>query len=145
MKTMNTISLQQLEQTLEEIQTLGGVSLDELERQVEESRNILQQMSQNKKADLLQNLMTVVLAMDKDGNMMLSNEEIDELIQTLEGIHGVRLKEDLLKKIIIDNGRSLKGIMEVARQLVTEDKAENDRVFEFLTDEDDIRWGASIV
>ena len=94
-------SLQELEGALEEIQNLRGASLTQLEGQLQESRDILTQMDKNFKGELLQNLMTVILSMDKDGNMILSNEEIDELIQTLEGLHGVQLKEDLLKQAII--------------------------------------------
>lgn len=82
-------------------------------------------MSRNKKAAVLHTLMTVALAMDTDG--ILSNEEIDELIDALRGIRGVRIKENMLRKMIIDNGRSLMGVMEVARNLVHDDKDE--RIF----------------
>lgn len=124
--------LPQLEQTLEDVQALGSASLDELEKQLEESKQVLREMSRNKRAELLHNLVTVALAMDRDGNRILSNEEIDEMVQTAKGIHGVRLKENLLRKMIINNGRSLAGVMEVARNLVKDDIPEEENIFSFI-------------
>lgn len=126
------IRLQQLEQTLEDVQALGLVSLEELEKQLEESKQVLREMSRNKRAELLHNLVTVALAMDSDGNRILSNEEIDEIVRTAKSIRGVRLKEHLLRKMIIDNGRSLTGVMEVARNLVDEDISEEESIFSFV-------------
>lgn len=131
--TTNIYSLQELEQSLEEIRALGGASLDELERQLVESKKVLEGYQQNHKTELLQNLMTVMLSMDRDGNMILSNEEIDELIQTLEGIHGVQLQEEKLRQIIIDQGRSLMGVMDIARNLLL--GQDEDAIFSILEDE----------
>lgn len=89
-------------------------------------------MSRNKKAEVLHHLVTVALAMDKDRNMILSNEEIDELIQAIESVNGVRLKEKLLRKMIIDYGRSLTGIMEVARNLVNDNVLDDESLFSFF-------------
>ena len=89
-------------------------------------------MSRNKRAELLHNFVTVALAMDHDGNRILSNEEMDEIVQTAKGIHGVRLKEHVLRKMIIDSGRSLTGVMEVARNLVDEDISEEEKIFSFV-------------
>jgi hypothetical protein len=118
---------------LEDIQGLNGANLSTLEAQLDESRGILQQMELNFKGELLQNLMTVALAMDRDGNMILSNEEISELIHTLEGMNGIQLKEDLLKQRIIDQGRSLAGIMQVARNLLlSDDDPAEESIFSFI-------------
>jgi hypothetical protein len=113
---------------------LGGASLDELERQLQESKQILKGFENNFKAELLQNMMTVILTMDRDGNMILSNEEIDELIQAMEGIHGTQVDEERLKKLIIDQGRSLMGVMEVARNLLRDDIPEEESIFSYVLD-----------
>ena len=121
--------LQELEQSLEDIQALGGASLQELEKQLEESKQILNSFNRNVKADVLQNLMTVLLTMDRDGNMMLSNEEIDELIQTLEGIQGAQMDEARFRKAIIDQGRSITGVMEIARNLLSDETPLEESIF----------------
>ncbi|GAX09575.1 hypothetical protein FisN_19Lh071 [Fistulifera solaris] len=124
--------LQQLEQTLEDVKSLGLASLDEIRTHLEESKQVLREMARNRKAELLHNLVTVALAMDKDGNRILSNEEIDEIVQTAKSVHGVRLKENLLKRTIIDYGRSVTGVMEVARYLVRDDVSEEENIFLFV-------------
>jgi hypothetical protein len=70
--------------------------------ELDESKEILSHMDRNYKAVILQNLVTVLLATDADQDMILSDEEINELICNREGIHGVQLKEDLLRQTIIE-------------------------------------------
>lgn len=122
-----------MEETLATLQSLEGKSIDELERQLTESKSILAQMNTNVKGELLQNLITVMLAVDADGDLLLADEEIDALIGNLEGIHGVDLKEDLLKKTIIEHGRSLTAVMEVARHLLcAQDIPADQSIFRFI-------------
>jgi hypothetical protein len=94
---------------LEIIQSVQGASLDELEQQLQESRNIYSKMSQNLQGEILQNLISVILACDQDGDMVLSDEEIDDTILKLEGIHNLDLDEDKIRAKIQDCGRSLNG------------------------------------
>jgi hypothetical protein len=111
--------LDSLEATMEAISALEGASLDKLQEQLDESKEILTHMHRNYQADILQNLVSVLLATDADQNMLLADEEIDDLIRNLEGIHGVQLKEDLLRKVIIEQGRSVDALMEVARNVIS--------------------------
>lgn len=104
-----------MEETLATIEQMQGSNVKELENQLEESKQILSGMGLNVKTELLQNLITVMMAADTDGDMLLSDTEIDELIQQLESIANVQLKEDRIREIIIREGRSLAGIMELAR------------------------------
>lgn len=108
--------LQSLEDTLETVQALQGESITKLEEQVEESKVILSRMHQNKQAVVLQNLMTLLLATDADADMILSDQEINDLLHNLEGLHGVQLKEGLIRQVILENGRSISAVMEVARE-----------------------------
>ena len=110
-------NLSQLEDTLEAVTALQGESIKKLEEQLNESKEILANMSQNRKAVILQNLVSVLLATDGNQDMLLSDEEIDDLIHNLESINGVELKEDLVRKTIIDSGRSVAAVMEVARNV----------------------------
>lgn len=108
--------LQTLEDTLETVQALRGESITKLEDQVAESKVILSRMDENKQAVVLQNLMTLLLATDADADMIMSDQEINDLIHNLEGLHGVQLKEGLIRQVILENGRSISAIMEVARE-----------------------------
>lgn len=110
-------NLSQLEDTLEAVNVMRGESIKKIEEQLNDSKEILANMSQNRKAVILQNLITVLLATDGNQDMLLSDEEIDDLIHNMESINGVELKEDLVRKTIIDAGRSVASVMEVARNV----------------------------
>lgn len=122
-----------MEETLETLQQMQGQSLKELEQQLQDSKRILGQMETNAKSELLQNLITVMLASDADGDLILSDEEIDSLVYNLEQIHAVELHEDLLKETIIEHGRNLASLMEVARHLLcSKDIPPEKSIFRFL-------------
>jgi len=110
-------NLADLEDTLEAVNALQGESVQKLQEQLQDSREILKNMNQNRRATILQNLVTVLLATDENQDMLLSDPEIDSLIQKLEGINGVELKEDRVRQTIIEQGRSVGAIMQVAREV----------------------------
>jgi len=109
--------LSQLEETLESVNQLQGESLQKLQEQLQTSRDILAGMSRNRKAVVLQNLVTVLLANDSDQDLLLSDEEVESLIAGLESIHGVQLKEQEIRNMIIEHGRSVVALMEVAKNV----------------------------
>ena len=94
------------------LQKVEGVSLDELEQQLEESRAIYGKMTQNLQGEILQNLISVILACDEDGDMILSDQEIEDLIHNIEGIGGVDIDDDMVRDKIISCGRSLNGTLQ---------------------------------
>jgi hypothetical protein len=125
-------NLSNLEQTLEKLSSLQANTVDEIEHQVKESKDILAHMQRNYQAELLQSIISVLLAIDADQNMLLSDEEIDDLIQDMEGIHDVDINNDQLKNIIIhEQGRSVLGIMEIAKQALAGNSDDN-KIFHFV-------------
>ena len=106
--------------------------MDELERQLGESRQILDSMQDNLTGDILQNLISVVLTVDNDGDSVLSDPEIDDLIAKIEGMQGVDLKEDLLRKKLTEQGRSLNAIMDVAKNLLDDECPPDQNIFTFI-------------
>jgi hypothetical protein len=95
--------------TLDAVRETEGKTLDELEQQLEQSRQIFNSMQDNLMGNILQNLISVVLNCDKDGDMVLSDEEIDTIILKIEGINGIDLNDELLREALVQNGRSLNG------------------------------------
>jgi uncharacterized protein YoxC len=122
--------LQSLEEVLASVQSLQGESVTKLADQVIESREILARMHQNKQAVVLQNLMTLLLATDADADMILSDQEINDLIHNLEGLHGVQLNENLIRQMILEQGRSISAVMAVAREALA-----GDGMFTYLEDD----------
>jgi uncharacterized coiled-coil protein SlyX len=104
-----THSLKESKEKLDIIQSVQGQSLTELEKQLVESRNILGSMKDSLVGDILQNLMTVVLAADDNGDMILSDKEIDELVNNFESLQGMDFDNDMIKKVVNGKGRSVAG------------------------------------
>jgi len=124
-----------MEETLASLHAVQGMSLADMEVQLEQSKTILAGMRQNVKGELLQNIVSVLLAVDADQNMLLSDAEIDALIINLEGINSVQLKEQLLKDCIVEHGRSIVALMEVARNLMKDNLPEENCIFKFLEED----------
>lgn len=121
-----------MQNTLETIRAVEGQSLDELEKQLETSKEILDKMQDNLMADILQNLITVVLGCDKDGDMMLADEEIDSLILKMEGVQGIDLKQDLLRTKLVEKGRSLNAVLDVCKNVLDDDVPADQNIFSFM-------------
>ena len=104
---------------LDIIQSVQGQSLTELEQQLVESRKILGSMQDSLIGDILQNLMTVVLAADDNGDMLLSDIEIEELVTNFENLQGLDLDNETIKKVIVGKGRSVAALMDMVKVLLT--------------------------
>jgi hypothetical protein len=120
-----------MEDTLETLQSVQGVSMLELEGQLRESQEIWNTLDRDLQSEIVRALIGVILGADTDQDFLLSDAEIDDIIHKMEAIHGVQLKEDLLKSIVIEQGRSIKSIMALARNLMQEnDPGKN--IFSFI-------------
>jgi hypothetical protein len=127
----NLYSLKAMEDTLETLQSVQGVSMIELEGQLRESQEIWNTLDRDLQSEIVRALVGVILGADVDQDFLLSDVEIDDIIHKMEAIHGVQLKEDLLKSIVIEQGRSIKSIMALARNLMQEnDPGKN--IFSFI-------------
>lgn len=126
--------LQDMSQTLDTIRAVEGQSMEELERQLKESEQILDQMQDNLRGDIVQTLISLVLAIDHDGDMCLSDAEIDSLILKIEEMSSGQFdfKDALLRKKLIEHGRSLNAIMEIIKNLMDENTAPDESIFAFL-------------
>jgi hypothetical protein len=120
-----------MEDTLETLQSVQGVSMEELEGQLHESQEIWNTLDRDLQSEIVRALVGVILGADTDQDFLLSDVEIDDIIHKMEAIHGVQLKEELLKSIVIEQGRSIKSIMALARNLMQEnDPGKN--IFSFI-------------
>jgi hypothetical protein len=91
-------------------------------------------MQDNLRGDIVQTLISLVLAIDHDGDMCLSDAEIDSLIHKMEEMSSDQFdfKDALLRKKLIEHGRSLNAIMEIIKNLMDENTAPDESIFAFL-------------
>ena len=121
-----------MEETLSTLQSVQGQSVDELERQLQESKDILSRMKTNEKGQVLQNLISVLLNADEDGNMELSDADIDKVIARLEGLSNVNFDDYKIRKFILDHNRSIEAVMEIARAAFANEKDASDVILDFV-------------
>jgi flagellar motor component MotA len=131
---LHATSLQAMEKTLETLQAVQGQSVDELENQLVASKDILRRIQTSQRGQVLQNLISVLLSADTEGNMELDDDDIERLIQRLEQMHDVDINDAKVKALIIDNGRSVEAVMELARSAFLSESSKEDAVFQFLAD-----------
>lgn len=122
-------SLKVQKEKLDIIQSTQVTSLDALENQLEESKEILNKMKKNVQGEILGNLFEVMLAADADGDDTLDDHEIQELIFKLEKLNGVDFKDELVKKTIVEHGSSIDAIMNLVRNLMSQDIEERNKYF----------------
>lgn len=119
--------LEDVQQALSLISSTQGKSIDVFTKQVDDNRRILKQMQSNLKANVLQNLLSVILRGDTDGDFSISASEVDDLVRRLKNISGVTLREDKFRAAI--TGKTVQCVMDVVGNLLKDDVPEADRIF----------------
>merc|ERR1711862_480392 len=128
--------LQDVEDALETITQTQGQSVAAFAEQVEDSRAILNQMEKNLKANVLQNLFSVVMQCDADGDLNIDDDEIEDIIEKMSKLKGVKVNSNLFRHAIISQGRSIDSVMAIVRNLIEEGndgRPEEEQIF-VLTD-----------
>jgi len=105
----------------EECQKMDKISLTKLESQLQTSKRSFLQMEINRTNEIVDNIFDVIINADQDDNWTLDDKEIETLIENIEGIVGVEVADELLKKMIIENGRDLDSILNVIKGLLDGD------------------------
>jgi hypothetical protein len=121
--------LEDVEQALDVITQTQGQSVAAFAEQVKENREILGQMQKNLRANVLQNLLQVVIRSDQDDNMQIEEDEIDDLISRIKKINGVEVREDRFKDAIMSSGGSLSSVMDIIKNLMADDISGEDEIF----------------
>lgn len=121
--------LEDVEQALDVITQTQGQSVASFAEQVNENRAILGEMQKNLRANVLQNLLQVVIRSDQDDNMQIEEDEIDDLISRIKKINGVEVREDRFKDAIMSSGGSLSSVMDIIKNLMADDVSGEDEIF----------------
>mmetsp|Transcript_14224 Transcript_14224/g.24312 ORF Transcript_14224/g.24312 Transcript_14224/m.24312 type:complete len:261 (-) Transcript_14224:311-1093(-) len=126
--------LEDVEQALDVITQTQGQSIEAFEEQVQDNRDILSKMQSNLKANVLQNLLQVVIRSDTDENMTIEEHEIDDLIARIEGTNDVEVHEERFRDAITSSGGSLQCVMDIIRNLMDDNVAEGEEIFIIKSD-----------
>lgn len=127
--------LEDVEQALDVITQTQGQSVEAFAEQVKENRDILGQMQKNLRANVLQNLLQVVIRSDRDDNMQIEFDEIDPLITRIKKINGVEVREDKFREMMTTSGGSLSNVMDIIKNLMSEDQVGEESSIFIIKDE----------
>jgi len=127
-------SLHDLTVVFEEIREMEDVSLDVLEEQLKERQQMLAKMEEDKLATVLDNIFSILVASDENGDNFLSDDELDVMIKCIEGINKVQIDDAKAKKLIRDTGGSFKSVMKLIKNLLDNDPntGPEDKIITFL-------------
>lgn len=122
--------LEDVEQALDVLTQTQGQSVAAFEEQVRDNRDILEQMQSNLKANVLQNLLQVVIRSDSDESLTIEEHEVSDLIDRIQGINGVDVNEERFRAEITKAGGSMQCVMDIIRNLMSDNvTAEGDNIF----------------
>ena len=124
--------LEDVQQALDVITQTQGQSVEALEEVVAENREILGKMQSNLKANVLQNLLQVVIRSDSDENMTIEEHEIGDLVKRIQGINGVQVHEDRFRSAIEAAGGSLQCVMDIIKNLMADNISGEDAIFTII-------------
>jgi hypothetical protein len=125
----NTIDeLQDVEEALEVISKTQGQSVSALEKQVQDNKEILGKMKKSTKGRVIQNLISIIYRGDENCDDMISEEEATSVITGLSKIGGLTIHEKKLREAI--TGKSIESVIDVVKNLLSEDVPEDQRIFE---------------
>ena len=122
-------NLADMETALDVITGTQGHSVEAYAEQVEENEEILDQMEKNLKANVLQNLLQVLIRHDRDNDMRIEESEIDNLIRRIKMINGVDVVEEEFRELAMKAGGSLASIMDIIQKSMEgDDEGEGDEL-----------------
>lgn len=125
-------NLEEMQEALTVINKTESQSVEEMEKNLEKSKKILDSMETNMKATVLQNIVSVVLRSDLDGDHTLDDNEIDLLFRKLDAYDTVEVKEEMFRQTIINEGRSLTAIMSVIKNVLSDDIPDDQQIIRIL-------------
>jgi len=121
-------NLEGVEATLEQVAKDGKTSVTRLTEIIKRNGEIQAKIKTNLERQVIQDLVTIVVATDRDGDFSLNEFELNELVLRLHGRQGVEFHEANFRKLVKANC-TLASIMKVIRNLMDDDVPEKDCVF----------------
>ncbi|CAB9508087.1 expressed unknown protein [Seminavis robusta] len=130
MKTQ-TDRLSQVEEGLSKIAEESNTEVARLVEIVKETKTLQTQIKKSLERQVMQQIISAVVASDQDGNFSLSPRETNILKARLKQIDGVNLNEEKFYQMIAadDNELTVQDVMKIVRNLLDDSVPAEDNVF----------------
>ena len=116
--------LEETEKALDAITETQGQSVAAFQDQVKQNREILEKMTQNLRANALQNVISILIRSDTDGDFHIDDAEIDDLIARMERLNGVDINDNAVRKVIKQHNGDINALMEILKDVMNKDPKE---------------------
>ena len=113
--------LEDTEKALDAITETQGNSVKAFAMQVDENKEILDKMESNLRANVLQNVIDILIRSDNDGDFIIDDVEVDDLIARMERLQGGDMDDDKVRKIISDNNGDVNALMQIVKAVLEQD------------------------
>jgi hypothetical protein len=115
----------EIETVIEGITQIKGQSVESLLKAVKENKETVELMEKNVRAAVVQNILSVIFAIDENDDRLLSKTETTNLIKSLREINGVMVDEKKFRAMIKDKNGSIDGVMDVIENML-DDSSSNE-------------------
>lgn len=122
--TTTVDKLEETEKALDAITETQGQSVTAFQDQVKQNREILDKMTQNLRANALQNVISILIRSDTDGDFHIDDAEIDDLIARMERLNGVDINDNAVRKVIKQHNGDINALMEILKDVMNKDPKE---------------------
>lgn len=112
--------LEDIEAALDELATVQGNDVNQLLDLVKENKEIAREMRTVLKARALEEIVTVVMDSDSDGDFCLTGKEIDDLILKMGVMEELEFDENRFRSAVVKQGGSLMGILDIVKGLMAD-------------------------
>ena len=117
--------LEEIETVIEGITQTKGQSVESLLEAVQENKETVELMEMNVRAVVMQNILSVIFAIDDNDDRLLSGQETTNLIKKLQEINGVMVDEKKFRAMIKGKNGSIDGVMDVIESMLNNNEDEN--------------------
>lgn len=110
--------MKDVEQALRELSETQGSQLDELMELIKENKRINQGLRSTLKSKVLEEVIGLVLDIDKDGNFTIEDREVDRLIMGMKLLEGIVFDEDMFRTEVKNCGGNVDQVIMLIKAMI---------------------------
>eukprot|EP00525_Craspedostauros_australis_P003712 CAMPEP_0198116606 /NCGR_PEP_ID=MMETSP1442-20131203/13488_1 /TAXON_ID= /ORGANISM="Craspedostauros australis, Strain CCMP3328" /LENGTH=272 /DNA_ID=CAMNT_0043774471 /DNA_START=344 /DNA_END=1162 /DNA_ORIENTATION=- len=123
--------LKGVEQELNDIAAEAGTHVETLVNIIDENGKLQDEINKHLEAEVMQTILTTVLAVDTDEDFNLDKRELKMLKVRLSNLPAIEFDQDNFDRHIGGDSMSLEKLMEILRNLTDEDAPASEHIFRF--------------
>uniref|UniRef100_A0A6U2N2L7 Uncharacterized protein n=1 Tax=Leptocylindrus danicus TaxID=163516 RepID=A0A6U2N2L7_9STRA len=122
--------MEDTQNTLDAITKNQGQSIEEFEEQVEELKEHLRELLEDSKSGLLQNLLTIIISCDVDGDFVIDPEEVDDMIRHIEEAGDFGVNKQLFRDTVERTGGDIQAVLDMCKSILrSDDNSKEEQIF----------------